>query len=45
MAHNSSEKEKDFLLKSLDDLDSEMAKGERKTMRNYLETINEDLLS
>ena len=28
MAHNSSEKEKDFLLKSLDDLDSEMAKGD-----------------
>ena len=28
MAHNSSEKEKDFLLKSLDDLDSELAKGD-----------------
>ena len=28
MAHNSSENEKDFLLKSLDDLDSELAKGD-----------------
>ena len=28
MAHNSSEKEKEFLLKSLDDLDSELAKGD-----------------
>ena len=47
MAHNSSEKKKDFLLKSLDDLDSELAKGDitEKDYANYLETTNEDLLS